>query len=144
MTTIAQDLVSSTSTRLISYTSFAPVFGSSGDAFGIFARGISDSIPFSLQDDSVSVFTADTLGIIGETDSDQFFGIVDTENGDNSGPVAAEWVFDISGASDLSLSIDMAAMGDFESSDSFSCDSNGTEVMSSALRVDRSSRPWDY
>lgn len=120
MPTIAQDLVNSTSTRLISYTSFAPLFGSSGDAFGIFARGISDSISFALQDDSVSVFTSDTVGIIGETDSDQFFGIVDTENADNSGPVTAEWVFDISGASDLSLSIDMAAMGDFESSDSFS------------------------
>jgi hypothetical protein len=30
--------------------------------------------------------------------------------------VVASWVFDISGASNLSLSIDMGAMGDFEAS----------------------------
>ena len=119
MPSIAQDLVNSTSTRLVSYSTTAPVFTSAGDAFGILSRGPASSVPFALQDDSVSVFTADTLGIIGEDDPDLFFGIVDTQNGDNSGPVTAEWVFDISGASDLSLSIDMAAMGDFESNDSF-------------------------
>ncbi len=45
--------------------------------------------------------------------------MVDTVNADNSEPVSAEWVFDVSGATNMSLSLDMAAMGDFESSDVF-------------------------
>ncbi|MDH3432051.1 MAG: hypothetical protein OEQ14_18785, partial [Gammaproteobacteria bacterium] len=36
-----------------------------------------------------------------------------------SGPVSATWVFDVAGATGLGLSIDMGAMGDFESSDFF-------------------------
>ena len=50
-------------------------------------------------------------------DTDEFFGIVDTNNPDTSGrDVVATWVFDIGAASNLSLSIDMGAMGDFEAS----------------------------
>ena len=42
-------------------------------------------------------------------------------NGDNpSGSASASWVFDIDGISDPVVSIDMAAMGDFEATDSFS------------------------
>ena len=62
------------------------------------------------------------MGIITEGNTDVFFGVTDTVNGDTSeisGEVSATWVFDISGAPNLTLSIDMGAMGDFESSDTF-------------------------
>ena len=58
-------------------------------------------------------------GIIKEGNTDEFFGATDTVNGDNSGPVTATWVFDITGGTDLVLSVDMGAMGDFESDDFF-------------------------
>jgi len=70
-------------------------------------------------DDCLSIFPPDTLGIIGEGNTDEFFGVVDTVNDDTTGPVTATWVFDISGATNLNLSIDMGAMGDFEASDMF-------------------------
>ncbi|MEE8426211.1 MAG: hypothetical protein V3S15_02930, partial [Woeseiaceae bacterium] len=94
-------------------------FSSAGDGFQKYQRGVSSSIPFSVLDDSLSIFTPDSLGIIDEGNLDIFFGVTDTVNGDNSGPVSATWVFDISGGTDLALSIDMGAMGDFESSDTF-------------------------
>ena len=75
--------------------------------------------PFAVLDDSLSIFPADSQGIIGEANLDEFFCIVDTENGDNSGPVSAEWAFDISGYSALELAIDIGAMGDFEVSNDF-------------------------
>ena len=111
------------------------IFSSGGDGFGYFSR--LNSAPFTLLDDSLDNFTAaqsgstpplgDILGIIKDADNDDFFGVVDTVNGDNdsdpnttgaqSVPLTAEWVFDITGAAPgLGISIDMAAMGDFESS----------------------------
>lgn len=122
---IASDLTMSGSQNLISYTNpFDPAgggtgFSSAGDGFGVFQRGVSPSIPFAVLDDSLSIFPPDSVGIVKEGDTAPFFGVTDTVNGDTSGPVSATWVFDISGASDLSLSIDMAAMGDFESADAF-------------------------
>lgn len=81
------------------------------DMFGFEDR--SDSPPPVILDDSLAGL--DTLGIIDSSDTDNFFGVVDIENGDNSGPLSAEWTFDISEAiGGLTLSIDMAAMGDFE------------------------------
>jgi PEP-CTERM motif len=87
-----------------------------------------DPYAFAIQDDSASVFTGDAQGIIkggsagAITDSDPFFAVVDTVNIDTGQPVGestpqmATWLFDVSGASGgLSVSIDMAAMGDFES-----------------------------
>jgi predicted extracellular nuclease len=117
---VAYDMVESDSLRLTSYTNlFEGAFSSAGDGFQKYQRFVSSSIPFSVLDDSLSIFPPDSLGIIKEGNTDVFFGVVDTENSDNSGPVTATWVFDISGASDLGLSIDMGAMGDFESSDYF-------------------------
>ncbi len=119
-TVVAFDMFSSASQNLVSYTNpWRDAFGSPGDGFQKYQRGVSSSIPFSVLDDSLFDFPADELGIIDEANLEEFFGIVDTENSDNSGPVSAEWVFNIAGASDMALSIDMGAMGDFESSDFF-------------------------
>ncbi|MDX1746072.1 MAG: hypothetical protein R3324_09060, partial [Halobacteriales archaeon] len=117
---VAFDMVGSGSQGLVSHTNaFAGAFSSAGDGFEKYRRGVSSSIPFSVLDDSLSIFPPDSLGIVKEGNTDVFFGVTDTENGDNSGPVSASWVFDVSGAGDLVLSIDMGAMGDFESSDWF-------------------------
>ncbi len=108
----------------------SPTTWSPGDWFGWGAWGAwpqSAGIPFALADDSVvgisgSPSPGDTLGIIdgATTSTDEVFGIVDTVNNNNTGDSAtAEWTFDISGFDNLSLSIDFAAMGDFELSDSF-------------------------
>jgi len=115
---VAYDMVGSADQNLISFTNpFDGAFTSAGDGFQKYQRGVSSSIPFSVMDDSLSIFPTDSLGIIKEGNTDVFFGATDTQNGDNSGPVSATWVFDISGASNLDLSIDMGAMGDFETSD---------------------------
>ena len=117
---VAFDMVASTDLNLTSFTNpWAGAFGSPGDGFQKYQRGVSASIPFSIADDSLSIFPGDSLGIIKEGNTDVFFGVTDTQNADNSGPVSATWVFDVSGASGLGLSIDMGAMGDFESSDYF-------------------------
>jgi predicted extracellular nuclease len=115
---VAFDMVGSASQNLVSFTDDPAIpFGSAGDGFNKFQRGVSSSIPFAVADDSAGSFPPDTLGIIKTGDTDEFFGIVDTNNPDTSGrDVVATWVFDISGASDLALSIDMGAMGDFEAS----------------------------
>ena len=119
-TGIAYDMLGSMDLNLTSYTNaFTGAFGSAADGFQKYQRGVSSTIPFAVLDDSLSIFPPDSLGIVKEGNTDVFFGIVDTENGDNSGPVSATWVFDISGASGLGLLIDMGAMGDFESSDFF-------------------------
>ena len=93
---------------------FAPG-GSFFDRFGIVGR---DDVPNDVNDDSVSLFTADTIGYIPETKTDNFFLLVDVENNQNTGgTVSAEWEFDVSGRSNLELSIDFAMVGEFEASD---------------------------
>lgn len=115
---LASDLTDTAPVGLISYTDDPTVpFTSSGDGFGIYQRNVSASIPFSLLDDTVSVFPGDTLGVIDETVAGTFFGVTDTVNADTAGPVTASWVFDISGGTNLGFSIDAGAMGDFESAD---------------------------
>jgi hypothetical protein len=115
---VAFDMVGSASQNLVSFTDDPAIpFGSAADGFNKFQRGVSVSIPFAVMDDSAGSFPPDTLGIIKTGNTDEFFGIVDTNNPDTSGrDVIATWVFDISGASGLALSIDMGAMGDFEAS----------------------------
>lgn len=95
-------------------------FSSLADGFQIYERGVSPSIPFNLADDSAGSFGGDVIGIVKTADTDPFFGVSDTDNGDTSGPVSAQFVFDVSSATtDLFISADIAAMGDFESVDSF-------------------------
>ena len=120
---VAVRLAGSASQNLISHTNpWDGGFTSAGDGFQKFQRGVSPSIPFSVVDDSLVIFPADSLGIIKDGNTDVFFGVTDTVNADTSGPVIATWVFDISGASGSRVSIDMGAMGDFESSDVFELD----------------------
>lgn len=90
------------------------------DGFDIFQRGVSPTIPFALLDDSAGSFPPDVQGVIKTGKSDRWLGLADTDNSDNpGGAVSATWVFDISGHEGIEVSIDMAAMGDFESSDVF-------------------------
>ncbi len=118
---IAYDMVNSGSLNLISYTNaYEYAFSSTGDGFQKYRRGLSSSIPFAVLDDSLLSYPSDTLGIVDDNNLNQFFGMVDTVNSDNpSGNVTASWSFNISGASNISIAIDMGAMGDFEATDQF-------------------------
>jgi hypothetical protein len=118
---IASDTFDATLNRVNFTQNPAPsAFSSPGDGFETYQRGVSPSIPFALLDDTSSIFPADALGIIREDKTDRWFGITDTVNGDNpNGGFVAEWVFAISGFQDMSVSVDMGAMGDFETVDVF-------------------------
>lgn len=129
------------------YTYAGPGFGTSAldvssDAFGSSAWGGGDAywpmtraalgpnglgMPFTISDDSVvaaagnSVFDTDNLGFAGMAfENNGFFGVVDTENSMNTGPISSEFTFDISGqGGNLIVSADFVAMGDFELADEF-------------------------
>jgi len=117
---IASDLTGAGPVNRTSFSNpFIGAFSSAGDGFETYQRDVSSSIPFSLLDDTLVSFPPDQLGIVDDNDLDPFFGVTDTVNGDNTAAVSASWEFDISGGTDLALSIDMGAMGDFESDDTF-------------------------
>lgn len=91
------------------------VFGSFFDVFGITAR----TVGFDFADDSAGSFAPDDFGIVRDGDTDNFLGAADTVNGDNpldSGTV--NWTYDVSGFRNLSVSMDMAAIGNFDGDDS--------------------------
>jgi hypothetical protein len=112
---------------LLSFTQTpAPgAYGDAGDGFQEYQVGTSATIPFQLVDDSTTTNPADVRGIINSgTKADKWFGITDTVNGanvppENPGVGTATWVFNVSGAIDMEVSIDMGAMGDFETADLF-------------------------
>lgn len=86
------------------------------DVFGITDR----TANFDFADDTVSIFPADVFGILREDKLDKVFGVEDSTNADNpSGLSTVVWTFDISGYSGITVDIDFAAMGDFETSDAF-------------------------
>ncbi|MEM7799802.1 MAG: lamin tail domain-containing protein, partial [Chloroflexota bacterium] len=118
-TAIAWDMVNSTSSNLISFSTDAAAFLSPADCFGKAQREVSTTIPFGVLDDSLTIFPDDDQGIIGESNTEEFFCIVDTINDQNQGVLSAEWQFNITGATDLSLSLDAGAMGNFETTDQF-------------------------
>lgn len=141
---LAFDMVDSTALRLLDYSNtFTGAFTSAADGFQKYRRGAGPSIPFSLLDDSACGFSSDALGIIGCNNTEDFFGATDTANGDNpSGDVSASWVFDVTGAMDLGITIHVAAMGDFEASDFFEITASvdgSSEQLLFASTVDESS-----
>jgi len=109
----------------------AGTFTSPGDSFEIKQRGISASIPWAATDDTGSadpngaescdsgVFPFDSIGIVMCAERDAFFCVVDIRNADNpncdSG--TASFTFDITGQSNIWVSIDMGASGNFEAID---------------------------
>jgi hypothetical protein len=105
-------------------------FSSAGDMFGIDNRLSVDPLPFAVLDDSAGSFTGDTQGIIDSNDNGNFFGVVDTENADNSGVLTASWTFDVAGFTSLEASGLFAAMGDFED--------NGADVYDFTWSIDGS------
>ncbi len=111
---------------------------SSNDVFGIVDRNVN----FSFGDDSLSIFPADTFGIIPEAKTDFFLGFQDTVNGDNAGgSVSLTWTASTAGMTGLTLSFEIAAMGDFEAADlleiTASFDGGAAETLfSSAANVD--------
>ncbi|MEO0728473.1 MAG: lamin tail domain-containing protein, partial [Bacteroidota bacterium] len=121
-------------------------FSSAGDMFDV--RNESSSLPFAISDDSVdascrgnAAFPTDNQGFITCSYPDgNFFGVVDLDNNDNpDGMGTVDWAFQIDDATDLAVSIDMAAMGDFENSSdiynfSYSFDNvNFTPLFSSSV-----------
>jgi len=96
-----------------------------GDSFWPMSRGNvgpnNIGMPFGISDDSVapaagnSLFANDTLGFAGTTlGNNGFFGVMDILNPANSAPISASFTFNIAGFSNLSVSIDFIAMGDYE------------------------------
>ena len=111
------------------------------DNAGIFTSA--DIINDNLLDDGDGV----DIGIV--SDADPFFGIADTINPDNGngsgaqGIITASFVFDISTvSSNLSVSMDWAALGDFETNDEFTITASidgGAEITLFTLAVDETS-----
>lgn len=115
---ISYDLLAPTSSLAVGYNNpFNNAFSSDEDTFQIYQPGA--NAPNALLDKS-TVTTSDNLGIITSSNSQAFFGIVDTINPNNlSNDVVAHWQLNITRLTALAFFIDMAAMGDFESSDKF-------------------------
>lgn len=116
------DFASSFNLNSFSQSPVAGAFSSPADGFEVYQVGVSSTIPFALVDDSAAVFPNDTQGIVdSNSKTDPWFGVVDIDNGENpTGTGTATWEFNVSGASALEVSIDMAAMGDFDpTTDSF-------------------------
>ena len=117
---ISYDLLAPDSSVNINYSNpFSNIFTSTGDGFQIYQRDVDTDIPSALLDNS-NITTSDSLGIITSLNNRPFFGIVDTVNSDNINSYAtASWQVNITNLSTLSLHMDIAAMGNFESSDEF-------------------------
>ncbi|MEM9351770.1 MAG: PEP-CTERM sorting domain-containing protein [Planctomycetota bacterium] len=88
--------------------------GSNFDYFGVTTRGIN----FDVADDSAGSFAGDQFGVLGSSKTDGVVAMSDTANSNNlSGDVSIDWTFDISGYQNISVSLDLAAIGNFEASD---------------------------
>lgn len=92
-------------------------FSDAGDAWGVYS--FATSTAFGIIDESGAscdpVFATDNQGFIGCDFVGNYFGVVDLENNEFSGEASVQWDFNITGATDMTVCIDMAAMGDFES-----------------------------
>uniref|UniRef100_A0A7S4MX42 Peptidase M14 carboxypeptidase A domain-containing protein n=1 Tax=Odontella aurita TaxID=265563 RepID=A0A7S4MX42_9STRA len=132
---VAYDMVNSASHGLISYTNdFTDAFSSSWDGFQKYQRGNGGFIPPYFKDDGNDPNMASVdldgrengsccgffykYGIVEYSDNEEFFGVVDTDasNSQNTDVGTATWQFDVAGYTDLAVSIDVAAFGNFEGS----------------------------
>ncbi|MBN1855230.1 MAG: hypothetical protein JW829_21035 [Pirellulales bacterium] len=113
------------------YNPVDPDYDITGDMFGIRSRmdpnppncTVCGGLPHVIVDDSFEIHSNDHFGIIQYSDLDIFFGATDTVNGTGNDLNRAIWTFDISSVtSGLTVTIDMAAMGDFEDADQFHFD----------------------
>lgn len=120
---IAFDLHNNQSLNLLNYNNpHEGAFSHSvDDTFQKHQQGVSN-ISDGLLDNSKN--RRDGLGLIeSDRDVDEFFAVQDLNNINNpSGRATASWIFDIEASNSLSLSLDVAAMGDFELSDWFRWD----------------------
>ena len=117
---IASALTDSSDVNLVQHENdFENYFSSATDIFQTIS--VSQLGAEQLIDRSALSPFIDTLGIVTPDHLGSVFAASDTKNADNTtGSVEALWVFDISGVENLTLDIDIAAMGDFESSDRLS------------------------
>jgi len=120
---VGQSLSDTSDIGLVSYSNvYTDGFSSDQDAFQIFdlSLGMPDLEQFV---DRTNEGRSDALGLVDSTlsSNDNIFVASDTVNSDNpTETLNASWVFDVSGFDSFSLSLDLAAMGDFERSDQFS------------------------
>jgi hypothetical protein len=85
-------------------------FSNAFDIFGVTDRTVNGDVA----DDSVAVPT-DTVGILRSTQTSKVFGVEDLLNPDNaSGGGSATFTFNVAGFTNLNLSVDCAAFGNFE------------------------------
>jgi endonuclease/exonuclease/phosphatase family metal-dependent hydrolase len=80
------------------------------------------SVPAVLLDQTLTSNPSDTLGIIVDGQkTDGWFGVADTEDATENptGAAQATWQFDVADVTQLEVSIDMGAIGDFEAIDVF-------------------------
>ncbi len=119
------------------------------DRWGIANRTLDDTagpgsqgLPFDVVDETIlaaagstgGVFPPDDKGILKSTDLSNVFIVGDLQNDINmSGTGSATWTFDVSGFNNLSVSLDMAAIGAFEDTDVFQViaqvDSNPVQII---------------
>ncbi len=125
------------------------------DVFGVTDR----TVDFDFADDTAGSFSGDTFGVLRTAKTDKFFGVEDLvimpgESGlpedepvpaYRTGTGTATWTFNIAGLNNVSLDIDFAAMGDFESgNDSYAFTASidgGTPVPVFAVTIDESLTP---
>jgi hypothetical protein len=94
------------------------LFSIAGDGFGIYQVDVTDPLPDQFLDQTTDGSPSDNIGVVNSHPVngklDRWFGAVDVFNPNNpEGTASATWEFDISGYTDISVGIDMAAMGRF-------------------------------
>jgi hypothetical protein len=111
--TIAKDTFDATLNR-VSFNQ--TTFSNSSSGFQTYQAHVTPSIPSQLIDQTADGNPGDVLGVVNTaTKSDIWFGVTDTVNPNNpSGDATATWVFNVAGAANLQVSVDMGAMGNFE------------------------------
>ncbi len=111
--TIAKDTFDTTLNR-VSFTQ--TTFSNPSSGFQTYQAHVTPSIPTQLIDESTDGKPTDTQGVINTAAKlDTWFGVTDTVNGANpGGDATATWAFNVAGAANLQVSVDMGAMGNFE------------------------------